>query len=690
MKTMRYLGKESQKIKDEQGASLDLSAYLQTWTQDIFQEWKSSWYEVLQGKNFVQDVMAAFTVAAVALPLNIALAVACGLPPQAGLLAGAIGGGIAALFGGAALQVTGPAAALNVMVLAICKDFGATGVAAACMMIAMIQVILSLISAGRFMRFVPEAVLAGFTTGVGLKLLDQQIPELLGFNYSVFEIAEMLHRPDWLHKVSWLAVVCGLFVALFVTSCKPFKRFPAALVGIALVTYVSNHLMWNIERVGSLSGTLSMPQFPWLNDDQWFNLFWISLPLGLLASIESLLSAQATDRLVSAKKLYNSNLELLGQGLGNLGAGLMGGMPVSGVIVRSTVNVQSGGRTRLSAFLHALILLLAICYLSETLSLIPLSALAGLLIVVGLRLIEVQTFLHCFKENKLSGVSFLCAAVGTTTGHLMLGLSSGLIIYAISYNLDKQDSKSMQAHRAGDKSTKPGIRASIADRKITIRKPNHYQALSHNSNWLGQIRERAQLAASSFVHNNASVIGRVVLGEHVHIAAESSVRADEGSPFFIGSNSNIQDGVVIHALKEKWVQVGGEDWAVYIGENVSVAHQALIHGPCFIGDDSFVGFQAVVHDSIVGSRCYIGIGAIVVGVEIPDGRYVPHGVVVDHIDKVEALPLVSDAQMHFNEDVVGVNKGLVAAYKKLHESVTIRKSPVLPIKTWRLATRDRF
>jgi SulP family sulfate permease len=156
----------------------------------------------------------------------------------------------------------------------------------------------------------------------------------------------------------------------------------------------------------------------------------------------------------------------------------------------------------------------------------------------------------------------------------------------------------------------------------------------------------------------------VVLGEHAHIAAESSVRADEGSPFYIGSNSNIQDGVVIHALKEKWVNVAGEDWAVFIGEEVSVAHQALIHGPCYIGDHSFVGFQAVVHDSVVGSHCYIGIGAVVVGVEIAAGRYVPHGTVVDSQAKADQLPPVTDAHRHFNEDVVDVNKGLVSAYRR--------------------------
>ena len=177
------------------------------------------------GGSLPSDLLAGLTVAAVALPLNVALAVACGLPPSAGLLAGAIGGAIAAIFGGAPLQVTGPAAALQVMVAAVTADFGAEGVATVALMIGVIQLVLALALAGRYGRLVPESVLAGFTSGVGLKLLDTQIPELLGFDYKVSELAQMMHQPLWLHHVVWLAVVCGMMVALFVIGMSRFKRF---------------------------------------------------------------------------------------------------------------------------------------------------------------------------------------------------------------------------------------------------------------------------------------------------------------------------------------------------------------------------------------------------------------------------------------------------------------------------------
>jgi SulP family sulfate permease len=189
--------------------------------------------DVHQQRSLPQDVAAGLTVAAVALPLNLALAVASGLPPSAGLVAGAIGGLIAGFVGGAPLQVTGPAAALASIVAGIALGFGPVGVALAALLVGVFQLVLAFTRAGQLMGRVPESVLAGFTTGVGLKLLDQQLPELLGFDYRVSELAMMLHRPDWLHEVEWLAVVSGLFVALLVVGTARFKRFPAAIVGVA-------------------------------------------------------------------------------------------------------------------------------------------------------------------------------------------------------------------------------------------------------------------------------------------------------------------------------------------------------------------------------------------------------------------------------------------------------------------------
>ena len=155
--------------------------------------------------------------------------------------------------------------------------------------------------------------------------------------------------------------------------------------------------------------------------------------------------------------------------------------------------------------------------------------------------------------------------------------------------------------------------------------------------------------------------------------------------------------MVIHALKQWHVQVDGEKWAVFIGRNVSVAHDALVHGPCYVGDDSFIGFKAVVHDSVVSRGCFVGIAAVVVGVELAEGRFVPHGAIIDTQDKADALGAATDAHRHFNEDVVDVNRGLAAAYRRLLDAghpaprlSSFAGEPSTWDEQWARPSNDRF
>jgi SulP family sulfate permease len=363
---------------------------------------------------------------------------------------------------------------------------------------------------------------------------------------------------------------------------------------------------------------------------------------------------------VPGTRPHNSNLELLGQGVANMGVALFGGMPVSGVVVRSSVNVQSGGRTRLAAVTHALVLLSGVVMFSGQIAQVPLAALAGLLCIIGMRLIEVSTFVHLVRTQRLEAVAFAVTLAGTVTGHLMMGLAVGLAIHAMGRWLEPRAKAGLDPALR-----ERGIRAVLAaGAHDEARRPALFEPPPDGTEWFANIRAKPTIPHTAFVHRQAAVIGNVVLGEDVHIAAGSSVRADEGSPFFIGAHSNVQDGVVIHALKSRRVRVGSEEWAVYVGRDVSMAHDALVHGPCYIGDHTFIGFKAVVHDSVVGSHCYVGIGAVVVGVEIPDGRYVPHGMIVDTAEKAAALPLATETHHEFNEDVVDVNRGLASAYHR--------------------------
>lgn len=648
----------------------------------MWSAWLADWKDAIYEPKF-PNVAAAVTVAAVAMPLNLALAVASGLPPAAGLFAGAIGGCIAAAFGGSPLQVTGPAAALSVMVLGLSKQFGPVGVAAACVMIGILQLLLAYSGAGRLGKYVPESVLAGFTSGVGIKLLDTQLPELLGFpeviNYQLIDLAMMMHRPQWLHHVSWVAVVSGLLVAFSMVGLSKYKRLPAAALAVLLVTFVSVYVGWKVERIGDIGNVPSrFPalSIPLVEDEQWLDLIVATLPLGLLAALESLLSAQVLDRMKKDLRPHEPSLELFGQGLANLAVGLFQGMPVTGVVVRSGVNVQSGATNRLSSLLHGVLLALLVLSLAPLIRNIPLAALAGLLCVVGFRLIEWRTLLALAKKEKLEAAAFVMTALGTVSGHLMSGLVLGGLLHVASLLLHRGKA-STSLHSGAAKLR--GVRATLGAEHAQAREVRHGAPLPSHHRWLRHIRHSAVRAKTAYVHPEGSVIGKVVLGDHVHVAADTSIRADEGSPFFVGANSNLQDGVILHALKEKYVEVAGESWAIYIGEGVSIAHNALIHGPTYIGDRTFVGFKAVVHDSIVGAGCYIGIGAIVIGVEIPEGRFVPHGTIVDSADAVDRLPLASEHHREFNEDVVEVNRGLAVAYAAADDESEAR-NPVAEIR----------
>jgi SulP family sulfate permease len=625
-----------------------------------------SWREVLLNEKHTNDLLAGLTVAAVGLPLNVALAVACGLPASAGLVAGAVGGLIASVFGGSRYSVTGPSTALNVLVLAIATQMGAESVFAAAIVVGVFQMIFFLTRAGGLAKFVPEAVLTGFTTGTGIKLLDSQIPLLLDVDHTVSELVFNLHAPMWLNNVNWFAVISGMFVMMFMIGLRSFPKFPAAIAGLALAVGVSNYLDWDIHRVGEVPSSLPNLAFPSLEFMGWVNLAFLCIPLAILSTVESLLSAQAADRLTGTKKLHSPNLEAAGQSLANIGAGLFGGMPVAAVVVRTGVNIASGGRTKLSSFTHAAILLIAPVFASHYIAIIPIAALAGLLCIIGFRLIEVGTLFGLTRNNRVDAIAFIVAAAGVVTGQLALGLVLAFLIASLGALVKKKKKESdLKRQTAQRPQLGPGIRAKLPSVKID----HFYRSEKGNfrvpdENWESHVLREPVIHPTAFIHEKATIIGQVVVGPGVHIATEAAVRADEGTPFYIGSHTNVQDGVVLHALKKQWVQVGGDKWAIFVGDRVSMAHQCLVHGPSYIGDDTFVGFKAVVHNAVVGKGCYISIGAIVVGVDVPEGRFVPPGMIVDTPEKAQALGPSEYGHHHFNADVVDVNKGLAAAYNK--------------------------
>jgi len=167
-----------------------------------------------------------------------------------------------------------------------------------------------------------------------------------------------------------------------------------------------------------------------------------------------------------------------------------------------------------------------------------------------------------------------------------------------------------------------------------------------------------------FVSSKATIIGDVLLEENVIVCPNVSIRADEGAPFRIRYGTNIQDGVILHGLKDRFVTDDeGKKYSIYIGSHSTIAHGAIIHGPVMIGKHSFVGFGAIIHNAVIGRNCHIGFGAIIRGVTVPDFRYVRDGLVVNKQAVADALPTADEHLQEFNAEVVDFNKGLVQKYK---------------------------
>ena len=327
---------------------------------------------------------------------------------------------------------------------------------------------------------------------------------------------------------------------------------------------------------------------------------------------------------------------------------LLNGFPHTGALARTATNIKLGAVSPLAGIFKAVLKLVIAYYLARYLGLIPMACIGGILLYVAVNMVKAEEVDEVVRSGRAQVYLMVYTAAAVIVTDFLRGVLSALALHGLSIVYDKV----RKAQRARQKRPRVELTAKPALRVPSARA------------WSAHIGQRPSSHRTAFVHPGATVIGRVVLGPHVHIAAGACVRADEGTPFYIGANCNIQDGVVMHALEDRHVLVHGERWAIHLGERVSLAHQCLVHGPTAIGDDTFVGFKATVHDAVLGPGCYVGIGATVVGVTIAPRRFVPHGAVVDTQERADALPAATEAQHHFNDDVVDVNRGLARAYRE--------------------------
>ncbi len=344
--------------------------------------------------TFLADLQAGITVAMVALPLSLAIAIASGADPAKGLITAIVGGFMISLLGGSRVQIGGPTGAFIVVVYGVIHLHGYDGLVLATLMAGAILLVAGYLRLGGLVALIPGPVINGFTIGIGIIIATSQVKELFGLDIAAVP-ADFLDKALALWSVrdsaSWAALLTGLgTMALIVTFRRAAPRLPGLIVAVAIGSAVPLLLGWPVDsiqsRFGALPQSLPLPGLPEISVDRMVELLPSALVIAFLAGIESLLSAVVADRMIRSK--HRSNAEIVAQGFANLASALFGGMPATGAIARTATNVRAGGKTPVAGLIHAVVILLVMLLAAPLAGYLAMPALAGLLMLTAWHMME--------------------------------------------------------------------------------------------------------------------------------------------------------------------------------------------------------------------------------------------------------------------------------------------------------------
>ena len=397
-------------------------------------------------KNLKADIPASIVVFFVALPLCLGIALASGAPLFSGLIAGIVGGIVVGALSGSAIGVSGPAAGLAAIVLVAISTLGGfENFLLAVVLGGIIQVLFGILKAGVIGYYFPSSVIKGMLTGIGIIIVIKQIPYFFGIDKNTAESSTFIDMFSQINLGATLIACIGLSILIIwnVWLSKSFKIFqiiqgPVVAVAVGIIYYIitRDSSTFSIdsaklvsvpvpEDISSFLGQFSSPNFNQITNPQiWVTAFTIAL----VASLETLLCVEATDKLDPRKRVTPTNRELLAQGTGNIISGLIGGLPITQVIVRSSANIQSGGKTKSSAIIHGFLLLISLIIIPTLLNKIPLSVLAAVLFIVGYKLARPQLFAAIYKQGWKQFVPFIITVLGIIFTDLLVGIGMGLAV----------------------------------------------------------------------------------------------------------------------------------------------------------------------------------------------------------------------------------------------------------------------
>ncbi len=417
-------------------------------------------------KNLKSDLPASIVVFFVAVPLCLGIALASGAPLFAGIISGIVGGIVVGVASGSPLGVSGPAAGLAVIVLTSIATLGGSWTAflTAVVLAGVFQLILGFAKAGFVAYFFPTSVIKGMLTGIGLLIILKQIPHALGWDKDAMgddaffqadgqnTFSEIFRAFDFITPGAVVIGAISLAILILWDKILSKKNKIFSIINGPLVVVVFGILMFNLYKNGILDFSLNAQQvvavpvphsiseffgqftFPDFSALTNFEVWKIAIVLAIVASLETLLCVEATDKMDPDKRITPTNRELKAQGLGNVVSGLIGGLPVTQVIVRSTANISFGGKTKLSAILHGVFLLISALTIASVLNMIPLASLAAILLMVGYKLAKPALFKDMYKLGWEQFIPFTATVVAILATDLLKGITVG-ILFGIFYTL---------------------------------------------------------------------------------------------------------------------------------------------------------------------------------------------------------------------------------------------------------------
>jgi SulP family sulfate permease len=340
------------------------------------------------------DLLAGLTVGIVALPLALAFGVSSGAGAEAGLITAIVAGLVAAVFGGSPVQVSGPTGAMVVVLGPVVAVYGVAAIPIVSVLAGIVVVVAGLLKLGRTVTFIPWPVIEGFTLGIALIIFLQQVPSAFGSTSGPSSNAavaawQSLATLEW-PAVGWSLAIAAVVIVIMWAAPKIHRALPGSILAIIVVTALASVAHLPIARIGALPASLPAPAIPVLSFATIGEFAGPALTIAALAAIESLLSARVATSLANTGS-YDADRELVGQGLASVASGFFGGMPATGAIARTAVNVRSGGRTRLAAITHAIVLLAVVYLATGPVSQAPLAALAGVLMFTAVKMVSVAT-----------------------------------------------------------------------------------------------------------------------------------------------------------------------------------------------------------------------------------------------------------------------------------------------------------